>query len=64
MAVVDTMGVSRESSLDLIDCDVEVGDYVLIHIGFVMNKIDEVDALESLKLYREIIDKIEQEDDA
>ena len=37
--VVDTMGVERSASLDLIDQDVKIGDYVLIHIGFAMNKI-------------------------
>ena len=47
--VVDTMGVERSASLDLIDQEVKVGDYVLIHIGFAMNKIDEEYALESLK---------------
>ena len=60
--VVDTMGVERSASLDLIDEEVKVGDYVLIHIGFAMNKIDEVDALESLKVYRKIIDVMEEED--
>ncbi len=60
VATVDTMGVERQASLDLIDRDVVVGDYVLIHIGFAMNKIDEEDALESLKVYREIIDKMEE----
>ena len=30
---------------------------MFIHIGFAMNKIDEEDALESLKVYQEIIDK-------
>ena len=60
--VVDTMGVERSASLDLIDQDVVVGYYVLIHIGFAMNKIDEEYALESLKLYEKIIEEIEQED--
>jgi len=60
--VVDTMGVERSASLDLIDKEVDIGDYVLIHIGFAMNKIDEEDALESLKVYREIIDKMEEQD--
>ena len=60
--VVDTMGVERSASLDLIDQDVVVGDYVLIHIGFAMNKIDEEDALESLKVYKEIIDKMDELD--
>ena len=60
--VVDTMGVERSASLDLIDQEVKVGYYVLIHIGFAMNKIDEEDALESLKVYAEIIDKMEEND--
>jgi hydrogenase expression/formation protein HypC len=56
------MGVERHASLDLIDQEVKIGDYVLIHIGFAMNKIDEEDALESLKVYREIIEKMEEQD--
>lgn len=62
-ATVDTMGVRREAGLDLMEeGDVKIGDYVLIHIGFIMNKIDEVDALESLKVYKEIFEKIEEEE--
>lgn len=62
-ATVDTMGVQREAGLDLMEeGDVRVGDYVLIHIGFIMNKIDEEDALESLKVYQEIIEKLEDEE--
>jgi len=59
---VDTMGVERKASLDLIDQPVVIGDYVLIHIGFAMNKIDEEDALASLEVYKEIIEKMEEED--
>ncbi|MDX1295436.1 MAG: HypC/HybG/HupF family hydrogenase formation chaperone [Sulfurimonadaceae bacterium] len=60
VAVVDTMGVERSASLDLVDQEVGIGDYVLIHIGFAMNKIDEEDALESLKVYREILDAMDE----
>ena len=60
VATVDTMGVSRKVSLDLIAEPVEVGEYVLIHVGFAMNKIDEADALESLKIYREILEKMHE----
>ncbi|ADG93038.1 hydrogenase assembly chaperone hypC/hupF [Arcobacter nitrofigilis DSM 7299] len=60
--IVDTMGVERSASLDLIDQEVVIGDYVLIHIGFAMNKIDEDDAKESLKVYKEIIEKMEEQD--
>ena len=63
IATVDTMGVEREASLDLIeDGSIKIGDYVLLHIGFIMNKIDEEDALMSLETYREIIEAMDEED--
>jgi len=62
-AVVDTMGVKREAGLDLMEeGSVNIDDYVLIHVGFVMNKIDEADALESLKVYNEILEKMDEEE--
>ena len=62
-ATVDTMGVSREASLDLMqEGSVKVGDYVLLHIGFIMNKIDEVDALSSLEAYREVLEIMDAEE--
>ncbi len=63
VAIVDTMGVQREAGLELMEeGDVKIGDYVLLHIGFIMNKIDEEDALESLKVYNEILEKLDEED--
>jgi len=62
MAVVDTMGVKRQVSLDLMADEVGIGDYILIHVGFAMSKIDEASALDSLELYGEIIEKMEEED--
>ncbi len=63
MATVDTMGVSREASLDLMEeRSINIGDYVLLHIGFIMNKIDEEDAIASLETYQEILEKMDEED--
>jgi len=62
MATLDTMGVVRDASLDLLLEPVEVGDYVLLHIGFVMSKIDEESARLSLEAYQEIITLMEAED--
>jgi len=63
VATVDTMGVQREAGLELMEeGDVKIGDYVLLHIGFIMNKIDEKDALESLKVYNEILEKLDEEE--
>ncbi len=63
VATVDTMGVTREAGLELMEeGDVKIGDYVLLHIGFIMNKIDKEDALESLKVYQEILEKLDEEE--
>lgn len=63
VAVVDTMGVTREAGLELMaEDEVKIGDYVLLHIGFIMNKIDEADALESLKVYHEILEQLDEEE--
>jgi hydrogenase expression/formation protein HypC len=60
-ATVDTMGVQREAGLDLMeDDDIKVGDYVLLHIGFIMNKIDEKDALASLQTYKELLETMDE----
>ena len=52
MAVIDVDGVQREASLLLIE-DARVGDYVIVHAGFAIRKIDEDEAAESLRLLRE-----------
>ena len=59
MATVDTMGVKRQVTLDLIGEPVEVGEYVLIHVGFAMNKNSTEEALESLRIYEEIVDMMD-----
>lgn len=61
MAMLDTLGVQREASLDLMQDDVAIGDFVLLHVGYVMGKIDAEDAKESLKLYSQIIAAMEEE---
>lgn len=56
MATVDTFGVRRKVTLDLISEKVEVDDYVLIHVGFAISKINKEEALISLDLYQQIFD--------
>ncbi|WP_459085707.1 HypC/HybG/HupF family hydrogenase formation chaperone [Helicobacter pylori] len=60
VALLETLGVQREVSLDLMGESVKVGDYVLLHIGYVMSKIDEKEALESIELYQEMIAKMNE----
>jgi hydrogenase expression/formation protein HypC len=52
IATIDVDGVRREASLMLVE-DAAVGDYVIVHAGFAIQKVDEEIALESLKLLRE-----------
>jgi hydrogenase expression/formation protein HypC len=52
VATIDVDGVQREASLLLVE-NPEVGDYVIVHAGFAINKINEEDAMESLNLIRE-----------
>ncbi len=63
MCTVDTMGVQRDANLMMMDDEsIEIGDYVLLHIGFVMNKIDEDKALESIETYKEILELMDEDD--
>lgn len=63
VATVDTMGVKREASLALVEYeDIKIGDYVLLHIGFVMNKIDEKEALLSLEAFAKIVELMDEEE--
>lgn len=62
-ATIETLGVTRTASLDLMQDDVKIDDYVLLHIGYIMSKIDEKDALESLQLYQQMIENMEEEEE-
>ena len=53
MAKVEVGGVLRDVSMDVCP-DVAVGDYVLIHTGFAIQKLDEKEALETLDLLRKM----------
>ena len=63
VCTVDTMGVKRDASLLMMGEDgVKVGDFVLLHIGFVMEKIDEKEALASIETYKEILEAMDEEE--
>ncbi|MBU1342677.1 MAG: HypC/HybG/HupF family hydrogenase formation chaperone [Proteobacteria bacterium] len=54
IAKVDVDGVIRETSIMLMD-DVKIGDYVIVHAGFAISKIDEAAALQTLEDMRNIL---------
>lgn len=53
MAVVDLGGVRKEISLALVD-DAEIGDYVIVHVGYALSKLDADEAAKTLALFAEI----------
>ena len=54
-AVCEIDGVQREASLMMID-DIQIGDYVLIHAGFAIEKIEESEAHITLQALRDALD--------
>lgn len=63
MATIDVDGVKREASLLLLE-DANVNDYVIVHAGFAIKKLDEAVAMETLNLLREaaaLVDRLEDE---
>ncbi len=54
LGIIDVDGVIRKVSLLLLD-EAKVGDYVIVHAGFALHKIDEEAAMESLKILREAL---------
>ena len=61
MATIDVDGVQREASLLLLE-DAKVGEYVIVHAGFAIQKIDESAAQETLSLLREAAELFEKKE--
>jgi hydrogenase expression/formation protein HypC len=53
---VDYLGTKVKTNLTLLE-DVKIGDWVIIHAGFAISKLDEEEARETLSLLREIAEK-------
>jgi len=62
IATVDVMGARRQISLILLPEEAEVGDFVLVHAGFAIQKIDPEAAEESMRLLQEIAQKMAEEE--
>ena len=64
LAKVDVAGVQRNVSIGLLDSDdggVGPGDWVLIHVGFAISKVDEEEALATRRLLERMGEDYEQE---
>ena len=59
-AIVDMGGVRKPISTALLD-EVAVGDYVIVHVGFALSRLDPEEAAETLKLFAELAEVISDE---
>lgn len=55
MAVIELGGVKKTISLGLVE-DVTPGDYVIVHVGYALSKVDEEEALKTIALFAEMTD--------
>ena len=53
-AVAEIDGVRRQASLMLMADEVRVGDFVIVHAGFAIARLDEAEAQETLAMMREV----------
>ena len=58
MGIIDVYGVKREVSLHMIEAP-RVGEYVIVHAGFAINKIDQIEAQETLKILKEAAELVQ-----
>jgi hydrogenase expression/formation protein HypC len=61
-AIVDFWGVQREVRLEVVDQPVEVGDYVLNHVGFAIRRIPEEEIQVTLELYQQLLQAADEGD--
>jgi len=63
MAKIDVYGAQRDICLMLLEDKVHVGDYVLVHAGFAIQKIQVKDAMETLRLFDQIFGLQDKQED-
>ncbi len=61
MGKVESGGVSMDVGLSLIT-DVKIGDWVIVHAGFAISKLNKEDAMETLSLFDQMADAADKED--
>lgn len=59
MALTSLAGIEKKISLALLREEVNVGDYVIVHVGYALNKLDEEDAKKTLTYFSELLNKEE-----
>lgn len=52
--IAEVDGVQKEANVMLLGDEVSIGDYVIVHAGFAISKLDEEYAEETIRLMREV----------
>lgn len=63
LATVEVYGARRQVNLMLLPEEAEIGEYVLVHAGFAIQKVDIEAGKESLKLFDEVLKHLEIDPD-
>ncbi len=61
IATVDSVGISKQVRLDIVDHWPAVGDYVIIHAGFAIHSLVEEEALKNIALLKELAETTPQD---
>jgi hydrogenase expression/formation protein HypC len=66
VATAAVSGTARKIYLDVLDEEAKVGDYVIVHAGFAIHKIDEEEAKETLRLFEDagMFDPLQEGDES
>ena len=64
IATIEVSGARKDISVVLLPEPVKVGEYVLVHAGFAIQKIDEEAAQEAIRLLSEMVQEMEREEQA
>ncbi len=59
MGTVDFSGIRKYVCLDLVP-DIKIGEYVIVHVGFAISKVDEEEAQETLKLFEQMSGSLDE----
>jgi|WetSurMetagenome_2_1015567.scaffolds.fasta_scaffold00086_39 hydrogenase expression/formation protein HypC len=62
IATVDVFGARKDISLALVSDDIGVGDYVLVHAGFAIQKLSREESLDTLQLLKELTEVMQDAD--
>lgn len=60
-ALCDFNGIEKEVNVSLIE-DPKENEWVIVHVGFALNRIDEAKAIETLSMMAELSDQVESKD--